>query len=78
MTIEIEYSPGDIAWVMNDNRIAKVRIKRVDISITEVPDSLSTPAKVAIIYYADNRPLYYSATEIFKSKEDVIQSLQIH
>jgi hypothetical protein len=28
MKIETEYSPGDIAWVMNDNRIAKVRIEK--------------------------------------------------
>ncbi len=75
MKIEVEYSPGDIAWVMNNDKIAKVRIKRVDISITEVPDSLSTPTKVTIIYYADNRPMYYSPAEVFKSKEALINSL---
>lgn len=74
MKIETEYSPGDIAWVMNDNRIAKVRIEKVEISITSVAEALRT-SNTTILYYADNRPMYYSPTDVFKSKEALIQSL---
>jgi hypothetical protein len=74
MKIETEYSPGDIVWVMNNDKTAKARIVKVEITIASVAEALRT-SNTTILYYADNRPMYYSSSEVFKSKDALIQSL---
>ena len=74
MTINTEFSVRDIAWVMYENKAKKVRILRIDTCTTENLDP-SNKIHTAVKYFTDGREKPFGDTDVFKSKEALIQSL---
>jgi hypothetical protein len=72
MKIETKYDPADIVWIMINNRPTKCVIDKV----TPGPrrKALSYVDKYSIEGYNGNSPTF-SDTQIFKTKEELINSL---
>jgi 3-phenylpropionate/cinnamic acid dioxygenase small subunit len=74
MTINTKFSVRDTAWVLYENKAKKIRILRIDTCTTETLDP-ATRTYTVVKYFTDGREKPFDDTDVYKSKEALIQSL---
>jgi hypothetical protein len=72
MTIETKYNIGDEVWFMEDNKTKTIIISMILISCG---DNTLLSDKVKITYTISGRTNQYLESELFPSKELLLQSL---
>jgi hypothetical protein len=68
MTIETKYSTTQECWLIHDNKVQKMQI--VAISIT-----IRSGCKDEVNYLLHNSSVLYSQDSIFETKEELLKSL---
>lgn len=75
MKIDTKFAPGDDAYYMEDNRIQKGEIEKIEITIEQ--DSYHDPE--VLIYYSvskRNTSRHMSENELFTSVEETLKHLE--
>ena len=76
MKIDTKFKPGDDAYYMEDNKIVKGTVKKIEITIEQ--DSYHDPE--VLIYYTitkQNTSRHMHESELFASVEEILKHLEI-